>query len=391
MLRTHPLFAFLLMHLSFVADNGIKKISTNGKCIFFNPDFLQRLAPNELDSILCHQVLHITTGHIFRTKEYAGDAFHYACDEEIKSYLIALGFDEGSYKRLSKEFQYDKANNRVKNVYEAYSRINYWFRHMEAESTSKFIADSDKYWDLRSSDVEDGILILDSDSYSSHQKPDVSISGVGTATGTSRARGETDMSDREQAIYIRKLKDSLKQKSELDWRVLLDAFVQEQITDYSFLPPDARFADSDFMLPDFNDKEFLTKDILFMVDTSGSVEDEMLSAAYVEISSAIEQFNGGLRGRLGFFDCKVYGTQPFENITDLFSVQPVGGGGTNFIPIFKYINDQMETLPSCLVVITDGKGQYPPSKEASNIPVLWIINNDEVTPPFGKVVRIKKK
>ena len=46
LLRTHPLFAFLLMHLSFVADNGIKKISTNGKCIFFNPDFLQRLAPN---------------------------------------------------------------------------------------------------------------------------------------------------------------------------------------------------------------------------------------------------------------------------------------------------------------------------------------------------------
>ena len=40
-------------------------------------------------------------------------------------------------------------------------------------------------------------------------------------------------------------------KSQLDWRAILNNFVQEEVCDYSFAPPDRRY-DGDFFLPDFD-------------------------------------------------------------------------------------------------------------------------------------------
>ena len=68
-----------------------------------------------------------------------------------------------------------------------------------------------------------------------------------------------------------RLLDELR-KPRLDWRQILNEFVQEEITDYSFSPPDRRFSESEFFLPDFNETEEFLGNVLFMVDTSGSVK-----------------------------------------------------------------------------------------------------------------------
>ena len=175
----------------------------------------------------------------------------------------------------------------------------------------------------------------------------------------------------------------------IDWKKILDNFVQERICDYSFAPPDRRFSDTDFFLPDFNEKDFVSKEVLFMVDTSGSVEDEDLAIVYSEIRGAIEQFAGKLTGKLGFFDADVTPPLPFENAGDLVNIIPYGGGGTDFTVIFDYIqNNYKDELPACIVIFTDGDGPYPSQAEAMGIPVLWILNNFEFTPPWGKIARI---
>ena len=87
-----PFFALLLMYLRFVAVPGMKKISTNGQCIFFSPDFLDKLYEHELDYILCHQIMHIIYGHIWRPFDLAGDNYHFACDLHINCQLWTLGF-----------------------------------------------------------------------------------------------------------------------------------------------------------------------------------------------------------------------------------------------------------------------------------------------------------
>ena len=177
-------------------------------------------------------------------------------------------------------------------------------------------------------------------------------------------------------------------KPQTDWRTVLNDFIQEEISDYSFYPPDRRFGDSPFFLPDFNEKEETVEDILFMIDTSGSMSDAMIAAAYSEIKGAIDQFNGKLKGWLGFFDAAVIEPEPFENEEEFSIIRPAGGGGTNFRIIFEYATKRMEKLPASIIILTDGYADFPDERLACGIPVLWLLNNEKVTPPWGKVTRI---
>jgi hypothetical protein len=47
-----------------------------------------------------------------------------------------------------------------------------------------------------------------------------------------------------------------------------------------------------------------------------------------------------------------------------------------------------EEPPVSIVILTDGYAPIPDESRAGGIPVLWIINNDSVTPPWGKIARI---
>ena len=171
---------------------------------------------------------------------------------------------------------------------------------------------------------------------------------------------------------------------------MLDTFIQEEITDYSFSPPDRRFQDSVFLLPDYNEKEESVKDILFMIDTSGSMSDRMITDAYSEIYGAIEQFGGRLQGWLGFFDAEVVEPKEFSDESELQIIRPEGGGSTNFHCIFEYVKKHIEEIrPSSIIILTDGYALFPAESVTMGIPVLWLINNEEITPPFGKVTRIR--
>ena len=95
-------------------------------------------------------------------------------------------------------------------------------------------------------------------------------------------------------------------RPQTDWRTVLNDFIQEDIVDYSFSPPDRRFYDTPFFLPDFNGKDDIVEDILFMIDTSGSMDDDELAMAYSEVKGALDQYNGRIIGKLGFFDYNLY-------------------------------------------------------------------------------------
>lgn len=112
----------------------------------------------------------------------------------------------------------------------------------------------------------------------------------------------------------------------LDWKSILHHFVQEEVNDYSFTPPDRRMQDSNFFMPDYNVYHETVREVYFMVDTSGSVSDKMLTTAYGEIKEALEQFNGNLDGIVAFFDTRVYKTTSFSNVEDIRNMKAVGGG-----------------------------------------------------------------
>ena len=172
-----------------------------------------------------------------------------------------------------------------------------------------------------------------------------------------------------------------------DWRELLNNFVQEEITDYSFEPPDRRF-DGDFFLPDFNQPSDTVRNLLFAVDTSGSIGDKALTAAFSEIKGAIDQFDGRLSGKLCFFESNVTEPIDFESVDDLLRIRPHGGGGTNVAAVFALAAAFDPDELSSIVILTDGECRYPPESAANGVPVLWLINNETHTPPWGRLARI---
>ncbi len=71
-------------------------------------------------------------------------------------------------------------------------------------------------------------------------------------------------------------------------------------------------------------------------------------------------------------------------------IRPQGGGGTRFDIIFNYVREKMEDdLPVSIVILTDGYAPYPEEEDSLGIPVLWIITNEIITPPWGRIARIK--
>lgn len=70
-------------------------------------------------------------------------------------------------------------------------------------------------------------------------------------------------------------------------------------------------------------------------------------------------------------------------------IYPGGGGGTKFHSVFEYVKaNMMDNLPTSIIILTDGYARFPREDIAMEIPVLWMLNNEDVNPPWGKVARI---
>ncbi len=403
-----PFFALLLMYLRWVAVPGMKKVSTDGRTVYFAPEYLDKLYPHELDYLFCHLIMHIILEDIWRAHDLADDDYHFACDIRLNALLRQMGIGEEKYSHLGTV--HTQIPGRPVDVsgftpLQIYGNLTYSLYILDERARSRFLPDSDSLWAIRQDDLPEGTLILDipkEDGLMARQaqsasgedseleagglRQDWALRAAVAAKATAEASGKA--AGTAQMLAQRFLPE--KKKPALDWRKLLNRFLQEQVCDYSFTPPDRRFADSDFFLPDFNEKEFVTKDILFFVDTSGSVDDSALGDVYSEIYGAVEQFSGKLNGLLGFFDAAVYPPVPFEGAEDLAKIKPRGGGGTSFHAVFDYIRSYARSpLPACIVIFTDGCAPYPSMDAAMNIPVLWLLDNEDITPPWGMVARVK--
>ena len=389
----HGFYGLLLMHLIFSLDEGTKTAYTDGERIAFSPDFLDGLSERELDLVLMHEMLHIILRHCQRGEGSDSDEdnelYFNAADIVVNSIIME---ENGGDPRSITLSEYGEAPHKAPdgnegNLYTAEEIFKMLkVSHRSNAKKKGSIGDIGGKGSSQSGDWDDHSHWGDIGEGKGELLRDAWAKRFSDACEAISIRDPDNLRGTLPAFAQRLLREF--KKPQIDWRRILSDFVQEEICDYSFSPPDRRFEDSPFFLPDFNEKDMIPKNILFMIDTSGSMSDDMISAAYSEINGALEQFNGKLEGLLGFFDAAVVEPKPFSSFEEFIVIKPEGGG-TDFEIIFDYVNVHMrDDPPASIIILTDGYAPFPEEKAANGIPVLWLLNNDRADPPWGKIARI---
>lgn len=410
LLCNHGFFGLLLMHMVYTIDEGIETACTDGARISFSPAFLETLNDSELDFVMMHEVLHVALRHCFRRDGRDREQYNVACDIVVNSNILlennmdlrsitlracgpamhlAPDGNEGHQYTAEQVYEMLPAKNAASgrgkqgpNTQRGQgkpgqtagkSRGKAGQGQRPGEGSGQTSWDDHSRWDTSEDDDTQKELW---DKWIREACESIAVREASNGRGLLPA-------------FARRLLKEWR-TPQTDWRAILNDFVQEEVTDYSFTPPDRRFDGSPFFLPDFNEKEDVVANILFMIDTSASMSDEMVTAAYSEIKGAIDQFGGKLKGWLGFFDAAVIEPKPFDSVEALHVIHPVGGGGTDFRAIFQYVERNMnDPPPASIIILTDGYAPVPKETAAMEIPVLWLLNNEKIDPPWGKVARIK--
>lgn len=395
-LCNHGFYGLLLMHMTYSIDEDAGTAYTDGVRIAFDPQFLEELSDSELDFVMMHEILHVVLQHVLRGEERDTERFNTACDIVVNSNILLENGMRPSSITLTKygESMHIAPDGKEGHEYtaeEVYDMLPPSGSRKKSSSVNGRAGKQQQKPDIGTPAPK----IWDNHSQWGKFEADSVLRDVWVKqfAETCEAIKIRDPSNSRGALpaFAKRMLDKLK-KPQTDWRSILNDFVQEEINDYSFSPPDRRFPDNPFFLPDFSEKgeSDEVEDILFMIDTSGSISDEMLTAAYSEIKGAIDQFGGKLRGWLGFFDAAIIEPVPFSDAEEFLLIKPAGGGGTDFQIIFEYVEQHMqEKPPASIIILTDGYAPFPQEHLAKDIPVLWLINNDDVDPPWGKVARIK--
>jgi len=400
-LNTHGFYGLLLMHMVYSIDENAETAYTDGTRIAFGPEFLESLTDSELDFVMMHEILHVVLQHCIRGEDRDHERMNIACDIVVNSNILLENNMDHRSITLSKwgESMHIAPDGKEGHEYTAeqvYDMLpptppqkkkktpsSGWEkgRAKQEQGDPKDIAPGGQSWDNHSQwgrYEEDDTL------------RDVWVKQFAEACEAITIREKT-IGRGTLPLFAQRLLEKLRDP-QVDWRTILNEFVQEEVNDYSFSPPDRRFQESPFFLPDFNElgKNGEPVDILFMIDTSGSMSDKEITSAFSEVKGAIDQFDGKLKGWLGFFDAAIIEPKPFESVDDVLKIKPAGGGGTDFQIIFEYVHQYMENkLPACIIILTDGYAPFPQEHLARDIPVLWLIDNNNIEPPWGKVARIK--
>ena len=369
LVQRYPFFGKLLLRLR-IRFAACGTACTDMDSITFDVGFMRQLKDAELEFVMMHEVIHCVLKHCIRGKGKVPLLYNIACDIAVNSFILdILGVPDFSVGgETVMHLAPDGVEGRCYTAEDIYDMLlqNEDLRKLD-ELYRKAAFDSHDAWD-----EIDGQAM--SEIWDKHIRDSAKQTGT-TASGIPNG--------------IRRYLDDVSHMPKTNWRQLLHDFIQYDRSDYDFTMPDRRFQ-GDVLLPSFRENAFgdSVKGLWLFVDASGSVSDKELGVLMKEIYSAYEQVEN-ISGRISFFDTQVSEPVSFESPEEIRQVRPVGGGGTSFINIFRYLGDLDEDLlPDLILIFTDGCAEFPDEDAAMDIPVVWLILDSPVEPPWGNTIRL---
>ena len=397
-----PFFGNLVMNLKIAKRDNLPfetmAVDDVGN-LYYDDKWVSQLTPDELEFVLCHEVLHLAFHHLLRRDARQIMRWFQACDYAVNSVLVDSGVG-----KMPTDKSTGKPMGLLDTKYSGWSAERIY--NDLPEQTDQCGGDCSncpkgqgggkkgKGKPCPNGNPQDG----DGEGWHSGGGFDVHKEGSGKGkSGRSEVQRKELESQWTNAVARAansarmqgKFPGSLKQLIDgllypkVDWRTVLWQFVNKlSKDDYRWYPPNRRHIHNGLMLPSLRSESF---EIAVAVDTSGSISDDELKQFLSEVQAILEM---NPSCTVHFFECdaevhKYVEYHAGENIE--CDVQ--GRGGTDFRPVFEDIDRKGLDIP-CLVYLTDGCGSYPDSPPGYE--VLWVLTN-KYDVPWGDTVLMEGK
>jgi predicted metal-dependent peptidase len=364
-----PFFATLALFAPVRASAEVPTAATDGREIVVNPAYLASLDPRQQDALLIHAVLHAALLHPARRGPRDELVWNIACDIVVNGIIAAQpGFDippdtavDTELAKLSAEEIYDLLQfsperqpplpglDLLNNSVAGSPGDRQGGEGMEgSQLSSARQADLEQHW--RNAFQQASVLAQ-------------TVQGGGLPAA------------------VRRELEALR-PGRIDWRAHLWRFLVQTPTDFQGF--DRRFLGRGLYLEALEGEAVRA---FVCVDTSGSVNDAQVRALVAEVQGILRSYPH-LRCDLYYADDRLYG--PYALRADDPIPPPLGGGGTDFEPFFREVEERRAPHESAVAVyLTDGWGLFP--RLEPRLPVLWVITpggRDAEELPFGEAVRI---
>lgn len=396
-------FAGLFMVGKTTIMDGFPTAGTNGRDAWYGREFVDKLTDKELAFLVLHENMHKCYRHLTTWRnlyEKNHRLANNACDYVINIQLVDM--DPGE-RFISMPMCREPGPNLGKPI----GYIDERFRGMDAKQVFDILEKEQKERPRRGRGEpggdgtgDGGYEITDelSDSSEGFDSHDWEGAQEMTAEEKQELAREIEGALRQGGIYagkvggnmLRSVEEMLEPK--VDWREVLQRFIRVSLKDRdqpSWRRAHRNYLWQDVILPSIMGKRM--KHIVIMMDTSGSIQGEMLSLFMGELNKVLTTVNPD-RIDVLYWDTEVAGHETYtgnDKRDIIHKTQPKGGGGTQPDCLPPYIA-QKALKPDAFIVLTDGYMSSDPAKWAAiDKPILWcIIGDKSFSIPKGQLVNI---
>lgn len=419
LITSQPFFACLLLHNTFV-ERASGTMAVDGRHVFYNPEFVEKLSEPELIGVLAHEMMHLALLHHVRRGGRDPEMWNKATDYCINAELLARGFTLPASRLLDKTFEGMGAE-------QVFAILKGREAQKQADKSASQGGDNGKPG--QGSGQGAGKPQAGSDPAGAGKPGQADAKGApGQAPGApgqggkpgqgpgaemgpdpagcggvmdaapdgesmAEAAARTEAMVR-QAIAVSSagagqvpgaLARILKELDapRIDWRDVVARFIDdaaERATDWN--RPDKRFLDSGFYIP--GKQKDSVGELAVFIDTSGSIQDDAATVFAGEVQAILDT------GRVAAvhvvsIDTYVRRADTFEPGDTVRKLDLRGGGGTAFAPAWDWLRANAPDA-AAVIYLTDLDVRAKDFGSDPGCPVLWCVTGKLRAAPFGEIV-----
>jgi predicted metal-dependent peptidase len=371
-----PFFGNLATRMTLVnADAWCPTAATDGRKFYYNSEFVNKMPLKQVEFLVGHEVLHAVYDHMGRRGDRDPKIWNIADDFCVNSDLIEQRIGEKitvcgmlydpKYKGMSAEEVYEDLMKNANKIDINQLAKQLLDEHLDGDGDSDSDGDGDQ-------DGNGRPKLSKADRQAIRDEIKEAVLQAAQAVGAGNLPGGVK----------RMIKDLTEPM--IGWKELLEQQIQSTIkNDYTFARPGRKSWHMDAILPAQKPGE--TIDIVIGIDTSGSITQNDLKIFFSEIKGIMDSYTEYKIKVMGW-DTEIGGVGDFtsENMEDITTFDPQGGGGTDPMCVWEYLKEN-NIEPKKLIMFTDYCffGWQPQAVE-SYCDTVWIIKgNPSAEPEFG--------